>query len=287
MNTTSFPCEEYFSLNNLEGSSLETEIGYSTLCIPNKLKAAVFILAIVSFFLVLCLSVVFGIKEIMTARRWTWKVQGFILCGTVAGGKSGRKKNCLLGDPDLSTSTSSSLSFLSLLSYFAALTCINAMHLAGVQSCYRYLLYFVPMSMIIMNLVNKIDVWIITTKSIRKLVDPQYARTKHIFKAKCVVNVLCTATFILLFTLLPIVYYDNKTSLNWLYSFAVVSMGVIGGTVGGGLTYLNYRLYKLCQEAAFKLDEDIQAAVDKVTIQTNSQRYPDKRTPSRSRSAPM
>jgi len=31
-------CDEYFSLSNLGGSSQETEIGFSTLCVSNKTK---------------------------------------------------------------------------------------------------------------------------------------------------------------------------------------------------------------------------------------------------------
>ena len=34
-------CDEYFSFSNLGGSSFETEIGYSTLCVSNKAKAAI------------------------------------------------------------------------------------------------------------------------------------------------------------------------------------------------------------------------------------------------------
>jgi len=60
---TPLPCDEYFSLSNLEGSSLETEIGYSTLCVQNKLKAAVFISATIGFFLWFCLSVVLFVRE--------------------------------------------------------------------------------------------------------------------------------------------------------------------------------------------------------------------------------
>jgi len=37
--------------------SLETEVAYSTLCVQNRLKAAVFICATVFFFLWFCLSV--------------------------------------------------------------------------------------------------------------------------------------------------------------------------------------------------------------------------------------
>lgn len=34
-------CDEAFSFSNLEGTSFESEIGYSTLCASNKAKAAI------------------------------------------------------------------------------------------------------------------------------------------------------------------------------------------------------------------------------------------------------
>ena len=82
---TSLPsCDEYFSVSNLAGLSLETEVAYSTLCVQNRLKAAVFICATVFFFLWFCLSVVLLAREYMAAKTWTWKVQGFILVCTTS-----------------------------------------------------------------------------------------------------------------------------------------------------------------------------------------------------------
>jgi len=74
---------------------------------------------------------------------------------------------------------------------------------------------------------------------------------------------LYTITFLLVFTLLPIIYYEDKVTLNWLYSFQIFTFGVAGVSVQLGFTGLNYRLYRLC-EGAFEKDEAIQATIDKV-----------------------
>ena len=80
------------------------------------------------------------------------------------------------------------------------------MHLAGVQSRYRYLLFFVPVLAGTINVLNKIDIWMLTTRSIRKQLDPNDAQTRQVIIGKYVANAFFTTTFATVMTVLPIVY---------------------------------------------------------------------------------
>lgn len=84
--TSTGGCDEYFSLSNLEGSSYETEIAYSTLCVPNKLKAAIFLLAIIFFTAVAFLCVGLLVRELVRRPKWTWKTRGYLIYAVQAEG---------------------------------------------------------------------------------------------------------------------------------------------------------------------------------------------------------
>lgn len=78
-------CDEYFSLSNLAGSSYETEVGFSTLCVPNQVKAAVFILGLIFFFGLSGLSVLLMVKEFRRKNqwKWSWRTRGLVVYAVV------------------------------------------------------------------------------------------------------------------------------------------------------------------------------------------------------------
>ena len=68
-------CNEYFSVSSLSDWSYETEIAYSTLCVPNQLKAAVFLIFLVGFLILLTASLVFIARRVRNGKTWTWKTR--------------------------------------------------------------------------------------------------------------------------------------------------------------------------------------------------------------------
>jgi len=68
-------CNEYFSVSSLSDWSYETEIAYSTLCVPNQLKAAVFLIFLIGFLIVLTASATFIVRRVRNGKTWTWKTR--------------------------------------------------------------------------------------------------------------------------------------------------------------------------------------------------------------------
>jgi len=81
-------CNDYFSVWDLEGNSRETEVIQSTHCLPNRVKFGLLLLWLVSYVLLLVLTLAFLTKEYLKSRRWTPQKRNFILLSCCAASKS-------------------------------------------------------------------------------------------------------------------------------------------------------------------------------------------------------
>jgi len=81
-------CNDYFSVWDLEGNSRETEVIQSTHCLPNRVKFGLLLLWLVSYVLLLVLTLAFLTKEYLKSRRWTPQKRNFILLSYCAASKS-------------------------------------------------------------------------------------------------------------------------------------------------------------------------------------------------------
>jgi len=87
--------------------------------------------------------------ELRRNFKWTWKIRGSVFYLLVGLGSA--SMFCYL----LSLRPHSGIFFLLLLPpCFTVNTIINSVHLAGVQSRYRYLLFFVPVVLIVINTIQ-------------------------------------------------------------------------------------------------------------------------------------
>jgi len=259
-------CDEYFSLSNLAGSSYETEVGFSTLCVPNQVKAAVFILGLIFFFGLSGLSVLLMVKEFRRKNqwKWSWRTRGLVVYAVVPFCES------FLVSPDHRPVVVSPADlYFPPLSFLIACAIINAMHLGGVQSSFRYLLYFLPPTLILVNTILKIEVWFVTTSSIKNMMMAD-ARTDSIrLIVKNASLFLSVIGLLLLGTILPIVYYDDKFSLNWFYTFFIFYFCLWGTLLLVVLAVLSRVLAWRCDkilQAESKADEELTILSQKVIL---------------------
>jgi len=192
-------CEPYFSLDQLDLSSVESEIGVSTFCVPTKLKAAVFILSLICFSCSLLLSCALLAKGLM--HSWSWSLRKTAYTLSMIGSLA----ECL----------------------------IMVLHLAGVRSSARYLLYSVWYGTIfifahcLLYLLNK----------------GHYKQFNRRLRGFLIVGgCFCSTGFVLLFTILPMVFSENPFALNWVYSFAVFFDGLCTASFGACLMYASMKL---------------------------------------------
>ena len=78
-------CDEYFSFANLAGSSFETEVGYSTFCVSNQAKAAILIIELILFTVVLFISGFLFLSALWHRRLMSPKIisDGFIFVNAI------------------------------------------------------------------------------------------------------------------------------------------------------------------------------------------------------------
>ena len=262
-------CAEFFSLNDLSGSSLETEMGTSTLCVSNKLKAAIFIIFILLNGFLLLATWVYLFRELRRKRKWTWKIRSTINVSTNFAGTQA-VFFLILFNPALPTQLNLPFLFnfpplsLSLFAAAVATVVINSMHLAGVQSRYRYLVFCLPMGVMIINAILKVDMWFVTTSSVRKMImSTDHSETLRGYFKGIMIGIAVVG-HLLLGTILPIVYYDDLWALNWLFSFYIFFMGMMAFSLAACLAgFIRYIIVRCEQSLVAVASDDLRLAIEK------------------------
>lgn len=120
------------------------------------------------------------------------------------------------------------------------------MHLAGVQSRYRYLVYFLPAALIVGNTVLKVDLWFSTTSQIKNMMALRTETQRLQVMARNITMAVLTLGLLLFGTVLPIIYYDNKLALNWFYTFFNFYLDLGASILLLLLAFLNSILARKC-----------------------------------------
>jgi len=129
------------------------------------------------------------------------------------------------------------------------------MHLAGVTSPYRYLLYFLPWTLMVMGTILKLDLWMSTTHSVQKMVvDDGGVNIVRVIIRSTLLAILFAA-MVLIGTILPIVYYEDKWALNWFYTFFIFTIAFVSTFAVIATAALNYTLAKKCEGVAIAGNE--------------------------------
>lgn len=137
------------------------------------------------------------------------------------------------------------------------------MHLAGVQSRGRYLVFALPLGMILFGGVFKVSQWTTASQQIqRKAVTREYLHRQKIIT--WVLACLVLAGFLLLQTILPMVLYDNKWALNWLWVSVIAYTGAIGFFISLFLIIFGTHLFRECQQAMDNGNHALKPVIDKV-----------------------
>jgi len=127
---------------------------------------------------------------------------------------------------------------------------INAMHLGGVQSPYRYLMYFIPWSLLFFDMILMVEVLYDTSSHARKMLIKDDGKLQKRFSTmKIALGFFLTGSFLVVDTAIPIVFYFDKWELNWCYAFFMFVQGFCGTVTVCALGYFNNSLLKQVRSA--------------------------------------
>jgi hypothetical protein len=146
---------------------------------------------------------------------------------------------------------------------------IAAVHLGGVQSIGRYILFSTPLTALFNGALNLVELWFNAVSAIHHKYAGQEVVSQTRRKVVFVIRIFSFVGFSTMFVILPMIFYTNKFTLNWIFSFAQSFNGLMCVFVFTLLTHTTYKLRSACmplkgiQEAT-----DLQAVIGKVNHKT-------------------
>ena len=208
------PCSRVFSFAALNDSSLENEIGASHHCVPNEVKASVFIVSLLLHSMTFAAAMTLLVRGLLKKSAWKMRMITYasIVCAS-------------LGE-----------------------ILVTILLMASVTHPARYLLYFIWCGAIYSMGCSIMYFWV---TSIADINWAHHSQTKRRMKAaRNIGSVVAVVGFFLLLTVLPMAYSDNPVTLNWLYSFATFFSGFCCSTLSAGVIWASVKLRENCKPQA-------------------------------------
>jgi len=150
---------------------------------------------------------------------------------------------------------------------------IMCMHLSGVQSRARYLLFCFPFMPLATAYLLTLDQWYKATAAIKnKITATNSGDDDSVSKIARPINlVLIWIGNPIIATIIPMIVYDDKFSLNWAYAGSITYQGLVALNIQVVLTVVTYRLLRACTpEGGVEQTDDLKAVVQKVNNSTSN-----------------
>jgi len=147
------------------------------------------------------------------------------------------------------------------------------MHLSGVQSRARYLLFCFPFMPLATAYLLTLDQWYKATAAIKnKITATNSGDDDSVSKIARPINlVLIWIGNPIIATIIPMIVYDDKFSLNWAYAGSITYQGLVALNIQVVLTVVTYRLLRACTpEGGVEQTDDLKAEVQKVNTSTSN-----------------
>lgn len=134
------------------------------------------------------------------------------------------------------------------------------------ESRAKYLLFPLPIACLATFAVLLVEQWFRAVASIQN----KFAKTKAGDNAlpghfKVIYLAFCWGGTILVNTIVPMIVFDDKTKLNWAYSFSITFNGILGFVVVSLLIISTWQLLQACvPEAGLEATGDLAAVLKKV-----------------------
>jgi len=160
----------------------------------------------------------------------------------------------------------------SLFSLLAASMIIRCMHLGGVQSRARCLLFCFPFMPLATAYLLTLDQWYKATSLIKNRITSTESGEDNLSKLARPINlVLIWIGNPIIASVIPMIVYDDKFSLNWAYAGSITYQGLVALNIQIGLTLMTYRLLRACTpEGGVEQTDDLKAVVQKVNTSTSN-----------------